>query len=135
MIDIDHFKRINDERGHGAGDAVLNGLVSLVKDRSRQIDLMFRMGGEEFVLLLPATGEAQAATLADELRVSIAAAPLVDGRPVTVSIGVSEVRGDDSPESWIKRADEALYAAKNAGRNRVARSGSAAAGQEGAPAS
>jgi diguanylate cyclase (GGDEF)-like protein len=123
MIDIDHFKRINDERGHEAGDAVLRGLVSLVKERSRQIDLMFRMGGEEFVLLLPATGEAQAATLADELRVSIAAAPQVDGRPVTVSIGVSELRGDDSPESWIKRADEALYAAKNGGRNRVARIG------------
>jgi diguanylate cyclase (GGDEF)-like protein len=135
MIDIDHFKRINDERGHEAGDDVLKGLVSLVKDRSRQIDLMFRMGGEEFVLLLPATGEAQAATLADELRATIAAAPLVDGRPVTVSIGVSELRGDDSPESWIKRADEALYAAKNGGRNRVARSGSAPAGEGGTPPS
>jgi len=121
VIDIDHFKRINDERGHEAGDDVLKGLVALVKERSRQIDLLFRMGGEEFVLLLPATGEAEAATLAEELRVSIAAAPLLDGRPVTVSIGVGELRADDTRESWIKRADDALYAAKESGRNRVAR--------------
>jgi diguanylate cyclase (GGDEF)-like protein len=119
MIDIDHFKRINDERGHEAGDEVLKGLVALVKDRSRQIDLMFRMGGEEFVLLLPATGEAEAARLAEELRASIAAAPLLYAGPVTVSIGVAELRASDDRESWIKRADDALYAAKNAGRNRV----------------
>ena len=121
LIDIDHFKRINDERGHEAGDDVLKGLVLLVKERSREIDLMFRMGGEEFVLLLPATAEPEAARLAEELRASIAEAPLLAGRPVTVSIGVAELRADDDRESWIKRADEALYAAKNAGRNRVAR--------------
>ena len=122
MIDIDHFKRVNDERGHEAGDAVLRGLVALVTERSRQIDLMFRMGGEEFVLLLPATGEAEAARLAEELRASIAGAPLLGGRPVTVSIGVAELRADDTRDSWIKRADDALYAAKKAGRNRVVRS-------------
>jgi diguanylate cyclase (GGDEF)-like protein len=121
MIDIDHFKRVNDERGHDAGDDVLKGLVSLVKERSRQIDLMFRMGGEEFVLLLPA------ARLAEELRASIAGAPLLTGRPVTVSIGAAELRPDDTRESWIKRADDALYAAKQAGRNRVARGAAAAA--------
>ncbi len=121
LIDIDHFKRINDERGHEAGDEVLKGLVRLVKERSRQIDLMFRMGGEEFVLLLPATAEPEAARLAEELRASIAAAPLLAGRAVTVSIGVAELREEDDRESWIKRADDALYAAKNSGRNRVAR--------------
>jgi diguanylate cyclase (GGDEF)-like protein len=122
MIDIDHFKRINDEHGHEAGDGVLQGLVALVKERSRQIDLMFRMGGEEFVLLLPATGEAEAARLAEELRAAIAGAPLLGGRPVTVSIGVAALRADDTRESWIKRADDAMYKAKEAGRNRVARS-------------
>jgi diguanylate cyclase (GGDEF)-like protein len=127
MIDIDHFKRVNDERGHEAGDAVLQGLVALVNERSRQIDLMFRMGGEEFVLLLPATGEAEAARLAEELRASIAGAPLLGGRPVTVSIGVAELRPDDNRESWVKRADDAMYKAKEAGRNRVARSTAAAA--------
>jgi len=121
MIDIDHFKRVNDERGHEAGDAVLKGVVALVKERSRRIDLMFRMGGEEFVVLLPATGEAEAAILAEELRASIESAPLLPGRPVTVSIGVGELRADDDRESWLKRADTALYAAKNSGRNRVAR--------------
>ncbi|PYQ09120.1 MAG: hypothetical protein DMF83_04555 [Acidobacteria bacterium] len=126
MIDIDHFKRINDEHGHEAGDGVLQGLVALVNERSRQIDLMFRMGGEEFVLLLPATGEAEAARLAEELRASIAGAPLLGGRPVTVSIGVAELRADDTRESWIKRADEAMYKAKEGGRNRVARSAAAA---------
>jgi diguanylate cyclase (GGDEF)-like protein len=121
LIDIDHFKRINDEWGHEAGDEVLKGLVLLVKERSRQIDLMFRMGGEEFVLLLPATAEPEAARLAEELRASIAGAPLLASRAVTVSIGVAELREEDDRESWIKRADDALYAAKNGGRNRVAR--------------
>ena len=125
VIDIDHFKAVNDERGHEAGDVVLKGLVALVKQRSRQIDLMFRMGGEEFVLLLPATGEAEAATFAEELRASIAEAPLLAGRPVTVSIGVGELRASDDRESWIKRTDAALYTAKNGGRNRVARSAAA----------
>jgi diguanylate cyclase (GGDEF)-like protein len=121
MIDIDHFKRVNDEWGHEAGDDVLKGLVLLVKERSRQIDLMFRMGGEEFVLLLRATAEPEAARLAEELRASIAATPLLGSQAVTVSIGVAELRPDDDRESWVKRADEALYVAKNGGRNRVAR--------------
>jgi diguanylate cyclase (GGDEF)-like protein len=123
IIDIDHFKRVNDERGHEAGDAVLKGIVALVTERSRRIDLLFRMGGEEFLLLLPATAEAQAATLAEQLRASIAAAPLLEGRTVTVSIGVGELSPDDTVHSWIKRTDDALYAAKNAGRNRVVRGG------------
>lgn len=123
IIDIDHFKRINDERGHEAGDEVLKGLVALLRQRSRRIDLLFRMGGEEFLLLLPATAEGQAASLAEELRGSIAAAPLLEGRTVTVSVGVGELDPDDTVHSWIKRADDALYAAKNAGRNRVVRGG------------
>jgi diguanylate cyclase (GGDEF)-like protein len=121
VIDIDHFKRINDDLGHEAGDEALKGLVALLRQRSRRIDLLFRMGGEEFVLLLPATAEAPGASLAEQLRTSIAEAPLLPGRPVTVSIGVGELNPDDTVFSWIKRADDALYAAKNAGRNRVAR--------------
>jgi diguanylate cyclase (GGDEF)-like protein len=121
LVDIDHFKKINDERGHEAGDEVLKNLVALMKQRSRRIDLLFRMGGEEFVLLLPATAESPAVSLAEELRGSIAAAPLLEGRAVTVSIGVGELNTDDTVFSWIKRADDALYAAKNGGRNRVAR--------------
>ena len=133
LIDIDHFKRINDELGHEAGDVVLKGLVALLRQRSRRIDLLFRMGGEEFLLLLPTTAEGQAATLAEELRASIAAAPLLEGRTVTVSIGVGELNPDDTVHSWVKRADDAMYAAKNAGRNRVVRGGARPGTSTGVP--
>jgi diguanylate cyclase (GGDEF)-like protein len=128
VVDIDHFKRVNDEHGHEAGDGVLKGIVALVKERSRRIDLLFRMGGEEFVLLLPATGEDDAERLAEELRASIAAAPLLNGRPITVSIGLAELRPGETVDEWVKRGDDALYAAKNGGRNRVARSGAVRTG-------
>jgi diguanylate cyclase (GGDEF)-like protein len=122
LIDVDHFKRINDQLGHAKGDAVLKGIVSLVEKRSRKLDSLFRIGGEEFLLLLPDTQEAAAAVLAEQLRASIAESPLLDGRRVTVSVGVGELRPGESMDSWMKHADDALYAAKKAGRNRVARS-------------
>jgi len=121
LIDVDHFKRINDQLGHAKGDGVLKGIVSVVGKRSRKLDLLFRIGGEEFMLLLPDTQEAAAAILAEQLRASIAKSPLLDGRRVTVSVGVGELQPGESMDSWIKHTDDALYAAKNAGRNRVAR--------------
>ena len=104
LIDVDHFKRINDEHGHDAGDAVLKGLVSVVRSRARKTDLLFRMGGEEFVLLLPDTTEAQAMTLADDIREAIAASPLLEGHKVTVSIGVGPADPEDSVETRGSRA-------------------------------
>jgi diguanylate cyclase (GGDEF)-like protein len=124
VIDVDHFKRINDRFGHAKGDSVLKGIVSLVAKRSRKLDLQFRIGGEEFMLLLPDTQETAAAAVAEQLRASIAEAPLVDGRQVTVSIGVGELHPGESRDSWLKHADDALYAAKKAGRNRVICAGS-----------
>jgi len=121
LIDVDHFKRINDEHGHDAGDAVLKGIVSVVRSRARKTDLLFRMGGEEFVLLLPDTTEKEAMTLADDIREAIAASPLLEGHTVTVSIGVGPADPGDSVESWIKGTDAAMYEAKESGRNRVAR--------------
>lgn len=121
LIDVDHFKQINDEHGHDAGDAVLKGLVSVVRSRARKTDLLFRMGGEEFVLLLPDTTETEAMTLADDIREAIAASPLLEGHKVTVSIGVGPADARDSVESWIKGTDAAMYEAKESGRNRVAR--------------
>jgi diguanylate cyclase (GGDEF)-like protein len=121
LIDIDHFKRINDEHGHEAGDAVLKGLVSVVRAHARKVDLLFRMGGEEFVVLLPDTPESSAAAMAEKLRQSIAETALLDGRPVTVSIGVAGMQAGDTVESWVRESDSAMYAAKEAGRNRVAR--------------
>jgi diguanylate cyclase (GGDEF)-like protein len=119
LIDVDHFKRINDEFGHAKGDSVLKGIVSLVGKRSRKLDLLFRIGGEEFMSLLPDTQEAAAAGVAEQLRASIAESPLLDGRQVTVSIGVGELQPGESLDSWMKHADDALYAAKKTGRNRV----------------
>lgn len=121
IIDIDHFKRVNDEHGHKAGDTVLQRLVSVIRKRARAIDLLFRMGGEEFVLLLPDTAEDDAFTVADALRLAIAETPVLEGVTVTVSIGVGAALPADTVESWIKDTDFALYAAKRAGRNTVRR--------------
>jgi diguanylate cyclase (GGDEF)-like protein len=121
IIDIDHFKRVNDEHGHKAGDTVLQALVSVIRKRARAIDLLFRMGGEEFVLLLPDTAEEDAFKVADELRLAIADTPLLEGVTVTVSMGVGAALPADTVESWIKDTDHALYAAKRAGRNTVRR--------------
>jgi len=126
LVDVDHFKRINDELGHEAGDAVLKGIVDVIRSRSRKTDQLFRMGGEEFVLLLPETAESDAVAIADDIRQAIAAATLISGHPVTASIGVGVAEPQDSVESWIKGTDAAMYVAKEAGRNRVARRASRA---------
>ena len=126
LVDVDYFKRINDELGHEAGDAVLKGIVDIIRSRSRKTDQLFRMGGEEFVLLLPETAESDAVAIADDIRQAIAAATLVSGHPVTASIGVGVAEPQDSVESWIKGTDAAMYVAKEAGRNRVARRASRA---------
>jgi diguanylate cyclase (GGDEF)-like protein len=127
LIDVDHFKGINDRFGHAKGDGVLKEIASLVAKRSRKLDLLFRIGGEEFMLLLPDTREAAAAVVAEQLRASIAESPLLDGRQLTVSIGVGELQPGESLDAWMKHADDALYAAKKAGRNRVVCRGDAPA--------
>ncbi len=119
LMDVDGFKSINDQFGHATGDSVLKEVVSLIAKRSRKLDLLFRIGGEEFMLLLPDTKEAAAAVVAEQLRASIAESRPLDDRQLTVSIGVSELQPGESPDSWMKHADDALYAAKKAGRNRV----------------
>ena len=120
MIDIDHFKRINDEHGHDTGDRVLQGLVQLIKNRSRKLDRLFRIGGEEFLLFLADTPAPAAVKQAESLRGRISESTLLKQRPVTVSIGVAEYHRDlKSLEDWIKIADNALYKAKESGRNRV----------------
>jgi diguanylate cyclase (GGDEF)-like protein len=119
LIDIDHFKHINDSFGHDAGDRVLKALVLLIKNRSRKLDRLFRMGGEEFLLLLPDTPAAAAMIQAENLRSRIADGSLLKGRQVTVSIGIAACRRDISQDTWIKTADNALYHAKATGRNRI----------------
>jgi diguanylate cyclase (GGDEF)-like protein len=119
LFDVDHFKRINDALGHPAGDETLTRLVALVSRRARKLDALFRIGGEEFVLLLPGTRYAGAVVVAENLRVHVHDADLVAGRRISISIGVSELQKGQSVSCWIQNADAALYRAKRGGRNRV----------------
>lgn len=124
MLDVDHFKRLNDTYGHLVGDAALMHLVALVKGRIRENDVFCRYGGEEFALILPQTPIPQAEQLAEQLRALVANAPLQQGErliDMTISIGISDsIDPALTPETLIHRADRALYHAKHSGRNRVA---------------
>lgn len=119
MLDLDHFKRINDDLGHRTGDDVLRSLALLIRQTVRRSDKLFRYGGEEFVLLLPETAQAQACEAADKLRRAVKAEDLVPGRNLTVSAGVAEYASLETADDWLKRGDEALYKAKAQGRNCV----------------
>lgn len=123
MLDLDHFKRVNDGFGHARGDAVLRAFCDRVRDKTRRTDLLVRRGGEEFVLVLPSTDHEQALALAERIRRSVAEPAFDDdaGPPIrqTVSIGVATWDGVESAEDLLHRADMALYAAKSAGRDRV----------------
>ena len=122
MLDLDHFKRINDNYGHLAGDRVLKLIASVLRKRLRGGDFIARFGGEEFVLLVPDTPLAAGAKLAEALRLAIEACPFhFKGEPVTVtvSMGMTAFKPGEHSDSVLKRADQALYRAKNAGRNRV----------------
>ncbi len=123
LADIDRFKEINDCHGHLAGDAVLEAVAQVLQRRLRASDLAVRWGGEEFLLLLKGCELDEACRIAEDLRQAIAASPVAAGKlaiPVTISIGVSQFDGKESMDRLIGRADEALYAAKHGGRNRVA---------------
>lgn len=119
VLDIDNFKSINDNYGHSIGDHVLKEFVALVGRRARRFDRLFRTGGEEFLLFLPDTPESGALTLAEEICRLIAAAELIGDRTVTVSIGLSELQAKESVDEWMRHGDNALYAAKENGRNQV----------------
>jgi len=119
LLDIDHFKRVNDVHGHLTGDAVLTEFVARIRRRMRNTDLLFRWGGDEFVVLATSVGYRGGAALADGLRKTIAAAPFAEAGSVTASLGVTEYMEGESAQSWFRRTDEALYAAKSAGRNRM----------------
>ena len=123
LLDVDHFKRINDTHGHPAGDAVLRYVARLIRAQLRGSDVVARYGGEEFVLLLPATPPPAALETAERIRRVIAAQsmPLELTEPlrITVSIGAAALASGEAPEALVQRADQALYAAKQGGRNRV----------------
>ena len=120
ILDIDHFKRVNDTHGHLAGDAVLKKIAGVLAANLRQTDTAGRWGGEEFLILLPHQGRPTARALAEKLRTAIESTAFPGIGRITSSFGVAAYAAQDSVESLVKRADAALYAAKRAGRNRVA---------------
>ncbi|GGP65420.1 hypothetical protein GCM10009347_34070 [Shewanella algicola] len=119
IIDIDHFKRINDNHGHLIGDKVLCELAQLLQGQMRNDDLLARWGGEEFVIVLPNTTLADATELSERLRLHIAQHNIQD-MALTISVGIAQYGQDDSAYSLLDRADKALYQAKSRGRNCVA---------------
>ena len=121
VLDIDHFKRVNDAHGHDAGDRVLRELCQRVGAALRRDDTFARWGGEEFVVLAPESDEAAAWVLAEKLRAATARRPFDGVGTVTVSIGVAQWQGNESLDELCGRADRALYAAKASGRNRCVR--------------
>lgn len=123
MLDLDHFKRVNDRHGHAVGDQVLKAVAACTRSRLRGSDVLGRLGGEEFGLVLPATGASGARHLAEQVRLAVEALELQGdgGQPlrVTLSAGVAEAARADTPETLMHLADKALYQAKQQGRNRV----------------
>ncbi|WP_042695875.1 diguanylate cyclase domain-containing protein, partial [Azospirillum sp. B506] len=123
MLDIDHFKEVNDAFGHAAGDQVLVEVATLLRRNLRGHDLCARWGGEEFLILLPDSNQTQAEMVAEKLRQIIAHHPVVhqdNGITVTLSLGVCAYRPGQTADACIQAADDALYIAKRAGRNRWA---------------
>jgi len=122
FIDLDHFKAINDTYGHDCGDKALQSAAQCIKESIRACDIAYRYGGEEFVVLLSDTDQEGAKLLAERIRAKIAAHILAYGMEIikmTASLGVSSLRGNDTSDSFIKRADDAMYQAKTHGRNKV----------------
>ncbi|MEZ7186322.1 diguanylate cyclase [Pseudoalteromonas sp. DY56-GL22] len=123
MIDLDHFKQVNDEFGHAAGDKVLIALVKCIKSQLRKYDQLYRYGGEEFLVCLPQTELDDAKSFSERLRAGVEALKIDISNDnhinVTGSCGVTLISADDNIETAIERADEAMYQAKKSGRNRV----------------
>jgi len=123
IFDIDHFKQINDDLGHVAGDRVLQQVGVAAKSVLRAVDILARYGGDEFVVLLPNTKLADAVTTAKRILRQVREVPISDGRPLSISLGVSEYQSGDDFPALFSRSDKLLYAAKKAGRNRVVATG------------
>ncbi len=119
IFDLDHFKRVNDRFGHEAGDVVLVQMASVVRRNTRKGDRLFRLGGEEFALLLPDTDTATLHEVAEKIRLAIARDVSCGGLPVTASFGAGVLRDGESEAQWRERVDAAMYRAKHEGRNRT----------------
>jgi len=119
MLDVDHFKKINDVHGHNVGDEVLVSLGKLLQNFFRKDDTIFRIGGEEFLILMHNTNGAQSQGIAEKLRKKIERTTLIPDHSITASIGVCGLQAEMNRKSWMKQCDENLYQAKTNGRNQV----------------
>jgi len=129
LADLDHFKRINDEHGHDIGDQALVAVSAALRAGTREADTVARWGGEEFLVLLPSSRSGEALELAERLRARVEALVVTDRTglpvPLTISIGVARLCPQETGAAWLRRADEALYDAKDGGRNRCVVAGPA----------
>lgn len=119
IMDIDHFKKINDQFGHITGDHTLVGIAELMLKNFREADELFRIGGEEFLVLLHNADAAFAISIAERFRMAVETAELIPNHQVTVSIGVCERQFEESPQAWMSTCDKRLYRAKKEGRNKT----------------
>jgi len=118
MVDVDHFKRINDQHGHDAGDQALRGVADVLRREVRSGDVVYRYGGEEFCIVLADTTSVEAGQVAERIRFAVSRMALAFDRPLTVSIGVALGKGAHVGQT-MRRADEALFKSKDGGRDRV----------------
>ena len=118
-LDVDEFKNINDSKGHTVGDQAITRVAQLITTMLRETDSVFRVGGDEFVIVAEGADLSSALQMAEKIRNEIESQDLVAGCRVTVSMGVAELVDDDTTDSWIARADTLLYTAKNTGRNKI----------------
>jgi diguanylate cyclase (GGDEF)-like protein len=118
MIDLDHFKEINDQFGHAVGDEVLRGAATAISSVLRQLDCVIRLGGDEFLLVLPGVTAGTAEAIAERARTQISAITALGDHRVTASVGVAQRRANERRSDLFERVDAALYRAKRAGRNR-----------------
>ncbi len=119
ILDIDHFKQVNDIHGHSVGDYVLKEIVLVIKKNIRKYDILCRIGGEEFTIMLPNTEIKCSYNLAERLREIIEKYTFIDAHKITISLGLTQYENGDTLDTILKRADEALYTSKNSGRNRT----------------
>lgn len=119
IFDLDHFKLVNDQHGHVAGDEILNGICQLVKDNTRSFERIYRYGGEEFIVAPVQLTLSEAQIMAEKLRVLVDSHTFNPNIKISISLGVAQYEADEPPQKWIARADAALYRAKHAGRNKV----------------
>ena len=119
LMDIDYFKSINDTYGHDIGDKVLIEVCKIIKNNIRNTDMLFRIGGEEFIVLYPKTYLEDTILLLEKIKEKIKQTEIIKNHPITISIGVTKIQKSDTEQSLFKRVDELMYKSKNGGKDRI----------------